>query len=108
MTVISDSDLTILRILQIDARARLESIAEDTRLSVATVQRRIKALRAGGYISGDMTVLDPALLGFAMVLLTWLGGRATRRYMNQGSSRRRATTDPDDWTKKPIVPNDEE
>lgn len=46
------------------------------------------------------------ILGFAMVLLVWLGGRATRRYMGiePKSRRREPQVNPDDWAHKPIVP----
>ena len=48
------------------------------------------------------------ILGFAMVLLTWLGGRAARRYMNSRapSGRRPRSTDSqeEDWASKPLAP----
>ena len=44
------------------------------------------------------------ILGFAMVLMTWLGSRATRRYMASGSPATRQTgqRNDDDWSKKPL------
>ena len=41
------------------------------------------------------------ILGFALVLLTWLGGRVTRRYM-RGPERYQPPKSPpgDDWIKK--------
>jgi len=46
------------------------------------------------------------ILGFAMIALVWLGGRATRRYMgiNPKPHRREPKLSPDDWAHKPIVP----
>jgi len=46
------------------------------------------------------------ILGFAMIALVWLGGRATRRYMGIEPKPRRRDTEvnPDDWAHKPIVP----
>ncbi len=46
------------------------------------------------------------ILGFAMMALTWLGGRATRRYMGMERKSRREETEfrPDDWAHKPLVP----
>ncbi|MGY8861450.1 MAG: Lrp/AsnC family transcriptional regulator, partial [Pseudomonadales bacterium] len=42
------SDRKILHLLQENAREKLESIASETGLSVATVQRRIKNFRSSG------------------------------------------------------------
>jgi len=48
------------------------------------------------------------ILGFALVLLVWLGARVTRRYMATGTVGRRARrgSHPDDWAKKPVDRND--
>jgi hypothetical protein len=52
------------------------------------------------------------ILGFALVILAWLGARATRRYMRSGSSdapRRRSSLSQaveEDWAKKPITPSE--
>ena len=49
------------------------------------------------------------ILGVMMVLLIWLGARATRRYMNSGrASRIQPHGRPDDWADKPIVPSCDE
>lgn len=47
------------------------------------------------------------ILGFAMVLLTWLGARVTRRYM-QGSPRFKTATRPQqsDWSPQPLQPGE--
>jgi hypothetical protein len=47
------------------------------------------------------------ILGFGLVVLVWLGGRATRRYMRVSGriskeSPRSAPSD-DDWARKPLV-----
>ena len=44
------------------------------------------------------------ILGFGMVLLIWLGGQVTRRYMRgSGEKRLPATRLPDDdWARKPL------
>jgi hypothetical protein len=48
-----------------------------------------------------------AILGFAMVLLTWLAARIVQRY-RRGSSYFRPTQRPSehDWARQPIVPRD--
>jgi hypothetical protein len=49
------------------------------------------------------------ILGLAMVALTWLGARVTRRYMNPAPfdhQRIKSSAPPvDDWAKKPLVDN---
>ena len=47
------------------------------------------------------------ILGFAVVLLTWLGARVTQRYRH-GTSYFRPTVRPGEheWAKKPISPPD--
>jgi len=47
------------------------------------------------------------ILGFAMVLLAWLGARFTQRY-RRGASYFRPTARPGehDWTKKPLESSD--
>lgn len=58
--------MTILRLLQDNARERLESIAYETGLSVSTVQRRIRALRDGGAILTETAQIDPMTVGYQM------------------------------------------
>jgi hypothetical protein len=47
------------------------------------------------------------ILGFAVVLLTWLGARVTQRYRN-GASYFRPTPRPGehDWAAKPLMPRE--
>jgi hypothetical protein len=47
------------------------------------------------------------ILGFAMVLLAWLGARVTQRY-RRGASYFRPTTRPGEheWARKPLSPGD--
>lgn len=51
-----------------------------------------------------------ALLGVAMILLAWLGARATRRYMNSSAqvdnSYQWARNREDDWASKPLLGSD--
>lgn len=49
MRGVDDSDLTMPRMLQADCRGRLENIACEAGLSVATVQRRIRAFREADF-----------------------------------------------------------
>ncbi len=63
---LSESDLTILRMLQANARERLETIAFEANMSVATVQRRVRALREAGVILRDASVISPNATGYGM------------------------------------------
>ena len=56
------------------------------------------------------TLAGLIILGITMIVLVWLGGRATRRYMGiEAKSRRREPgVSPDDWAHKPLVPPLEE
>ncbi|MBD1549255.1 Lrp/AsnC family transcriptional regulator [Roseibium aggregatum] len=65
----SASDLTILRLLQNNARERLETIAAETGLSVATVQRRIRNLKAEGVILAEEALISPKAVGYTMTFL---------------------------------------
>ena len=66
---LTPSDQTILRMLQHNARERLETIATETGLSVATVQRRIRAMKADGTIMGESALISPKAVGYAMTFL---------------------------------------
>ena len=69
MTDLDPHDLAILAQLQANARERMEDIAAQTGLSVATVQRRIKMLKADGVIAGETAVIQPDRVGFGMTFL---------------------------------------
>jgi Lrp/AsnC family leucine-responsive transcriptional regulator len=66
---LTETDRTILRLMQENARTRLDEITEQAGASAATVQRRIKHLRRSGVISGEVAVVDPEEAGFAMTFL---------------------------------------
>ncbi|WP_339854604.1 Lrp/AsnC family transcriptional regulator [uncultured Nisaea sp.] len=68
-TDLSDTDLVILRLLQANARERLETIAYETGLSVSTVQRRIRTLRDEGAILSETALIDPAATGYQMTFI---------------------------------------
>ena len=62
-------DVTLLRLLPADADRRLDALAAATGLSPATVQRRLKRLRAEGVVERTVALLDPARLGAPMTFL---------------------------------------
>ncbi|NOD36475.1 MULTISPECIES: Lrp/AsnC family transcriptional regulator [unclassified Ruegeria] len=59
-------DRSLLHLMQRDAKMGLEALASETGLSVASVQRRLKALRASGAIHSEVAIVDPKKLGVAM------------------------------------------
>ncbi len=69
MNNLSTDDLKILRLLQVNAREKLETIASETSLSVATVQRRIKHLKSAGVITGETALIAPEAIGYSMTFL---------------------------------------
>ena len=62
-------DKTILSLLQADASTRLETLAAETNTSVATVQRRIKAMKNAGIILKETVLVSPEATGFNMSFL---------------------------------------
>ena len=93
MSELAQTDLTILRLLQTNARERLETIALETGLSVATVQRRIKSLKADGAITGEEAVISPKAVGFTMTFLVMV--ELERERIDQiDAFRRKARAEP--------------
>ncbi len=93
MADITELDRTILRLLQENARTRLDDITAQAGASAATVQRRIKHLRATGVISGEVAVIDPEAVDFAMTFLILV--ELERESLHQlDSFRRKARAEP--------------
>ncbi|MBI1492029.1 Lrp/AsnC family transcriptional regulator [Halocynthiibacter styelae] len=59
-------DRILLRRMQLDAKPGLEALAAETGLSVASVQRRLKAMKAAGVLVSEVAIVDPKKLGVAM------------------------------------------
>ncbi|MFY0635256.1 MAG: Lrp/AsnC family transcriptional regulator [Vannielia sp.] len=66
---LTDADRIILGMLQSSARERLENIAFEAGISLATVQRRIRALKEHGFIEKDVSLLSPPAMGFKMTFV---------------------------------------
>tara|TARA_B110000503_G_scaffold135104_1_gene215092 strand:+ start:18991 stop:19461 length:471 start_codon:yes stop_codon:yes gene_type:complete len=66
------SDRKILHLLQENAREKLESIASETGLSVATVQRRIKSFRTSGVIERETALISQEAAGYNMTFLIFV------------------------------------
>ncbi len=64
-----DKDLSILRLVQSNARLTAEAISQDVGLSPPAVQKRLKKLRDEGVIEREIAVLSPAKLGREMTII---------------------------------------
>jgi Lrp/AsnC family leucine-responsive transcriptional regulator len=67
--MLDTADNKLLAILQENARTGIETLAFETGLSTATVQRRLKALRDSGVIEKDVSIVDPSKVGMAMTFI---------------------------------------
>ena len=64
-----DKDLSILKLVQADARLTAEAISQDVGLSPPAVQKRLKRLRDSGVIERDIAVLSPAKVGRELTVI---------------------------------------
>ncbi|MBN8506555.1 MAG: Lrp/AsnC ligand binding domain-containing protein [Burkholderiales bacterium] len=62
------TDLRLLQLLQQDARATHQSLAEQVHLSSSSVHERVKRLQREGYILGYRAQLNPDKLGAALLV----------------------------------------
>ncbi|HEX2021857.1 MAG TPA: Lrp/AsnC family transcriptional regulator [Candidatus Thermoplasmatota archaeon] len=66
---LDDADVALLRALNQDARKSYRDLAKELGLALSTVSARVKRLEEEGYIVGYVPVLDPARLGFDLVVI---------------------------------------
>lgn len=59
-------DRRLLSLLQDDAGIAINALADETGLSPASVQRRLRRLREGGVITREVAVIDPLAVGLGM------------------------------------------
>lgn len=69
MIELDRTDRLLLDLLQGDARQSLETLAARVDLSAAAVQRRIKRLRDGKVITGEVVQIDAAAVGLPMTFI---------------------------------------
>ncbi len=67
MVRISEKDLTIIRILEQDARTPYTKIARELGVTEAAVRKRVRKLERAGIIRGYRAVIDPKKLGYNVV-----------------------------------------
>ncbi len=69
MPKIDETDLRILRAIQVDGNLTVTEVAERAGLSQSPCSRRIAALEEAGVIKGKRTILDPKSLGFDTLVI---------------------------------------
>lgn len=90
---ITSTDAKILNALQEDARTGLETLAEMTGLSTATVQRHLKRMKEDGTIAQEVVLVDPAKVGQSLKLIVMV--ELERERIDQiDKFTRRVTADP--------------
>ena len=60
---IDDTDLELLRLLQIDSRMKISDLAKIVGKGIATVHARMKQLKQNGTIQRYAAIIDPAKVG---------------------------------------------
>jgi len=66
---ITPTDAILINALQENARIGLETLADMTGLSTATVQRHLKRMKDDGIISREVVQIDPASIGSIMTFV---------------------------------------
>lgn len=66
-TSIDATDRRIIRILQVNGKAKIKDIAEQLNITTTPVFDRIKRLERDGYIKGYSTIVDTNLMGFSLI-----------------------------------------
>jgi DNA-binding Lrp family transcriptional regulator len=84
-SVLDETDRTLLRALRQDGRASHREIAARTGLSLATVNRRVRALEARQVILGYTTRIEPHALGWEMTVI--IGLRIDKGYLREVQRR---------------------
>jgi DNA-binding Lrp family transcriptional regulator len=66
---LTQHDLKILELLQLDSRTSIEKLSEQAGLSTASIQRRLKRLRDNKVISAEVAVLSPDAVNQPMTFI---------------------------------------
>jgi Lrp/AsnC family transcriptional regulator, leucine-responsive regulatory protein len=76
---LDNADRILLDRLQTDASLGVDALAHACGLSVASVQRRLKRLRASGVIEREVAILSPAAVGAPMTFIIMVELERERR-----------------------------
>lgn len=63
------TDRKLLDLLQKNAKNSVQSLADITGISTASIQRRMRALRDAGVITREVAILDPKSLGLGITAI---------------------------------------
>jgi len=63
------ADRKLLDLFQKNAKTSVQSLADATGISTASVQRRMRALREAGVIKREVAILDPKSLGLGITAI---------------------------------------
>ncbi len=63
------TDRKLLDLFQKNAKTSVQSLADATGISTASVQRRMRALREAGVIKREVAILDPKSLGLGITAI---------------------------------------
>lgn len=80
--MIDEIDLTIMRILQKDARTKLNELAETVNLTPSSVSERLHKLENKGYIKGYYAKLDRKAFGNDITVFIQVIMDSSRHYKN--------------------------
>lgn len=69
MAITDATDRTLLDHLQRNAKTPVQTLADATGISTASVQRRLRALRDAGVIKGEVAILDPKTMGLGITAI---------------------------------------
>ncbi len=69
---IDDTDRSIIRCLEADARMSLRSIASEIGVSLGTVSNRLKKMESSGVIKGYKIQIDPEKVGWGLTVVVGL------------------------------------
>lgn len=69
---IDDTDRSIIRCLEADARMSLRSIANEIGVSLGTVSNRLKKMESSGVIKGYKIQIDPEKVGWGLTVVVGL------------------------------------
>lgn len=87
------ADRRLLSLLQADSTVAINALADETGLSPASVQRRLRRLREGGVIAREVAVIDPSAVGLGMSFIVMV--ELERDRIDQlDAFRRKALRDP--------------
>ena len=72
MPVLDKTDMAILKLLQLNARATVKEISEKVHLSTTPVHERIRRMETAGVIKQYVTLLNAAKIGKGLMVICYV------------------------------------